>query len=385
MLAALLLVLAAPPQIPPEVVLWPDGAPGAVGTEEADTPAIFIYPAHEKEQTGAAVVLCPGGGYAVHAMDHEGHQVARWFQRNGVTCALLRYRLGERYRHPAPLHDVRRAIRHVRANAADLDVDPRRIGVMGFSAGGHLASTAATMFEAGDETSDDPVDRVSSRPDFAVLCYPVISMSESFRHAGSAHRLLGPDASDEQLAELSTDRRVTADTPPTFLFHTVEDTGVPVQNSLAFFSSLLAHGVPCELHAFETGPHGVGMAPGDPNLKVWPDLLLRWMERSGFLTGMDRVAVSGTVTVDGRQIVSGDIHFTGGGLTAYGRISRGRFSIGESRGVAPGINVIRITDLGGVKPGPTVEAAKSYFEKVDVIPEEPLDIELSDKAEVEFN
>ena len=363
LLAATLAPLA-PPDMPPPTYIWPDGAPGAVGTEEQDKPALFLYEPPKNKRLGTAVVLCPGGGYAVHAMDHEGHQVAKWFNERGVTVALLRYRLGERYRHPAPLQDVLQAIRLVRSKASDLKVSPERIGVMGFSAGGHLASSAATLYET-DELPDvvGPTDGVSPRPDFCVLCYPVISLTESYRHKGSGRRLLGPDASEEQLKQLSTNLQVTAKTPPTFLFHTAADPGVPVQNSIAFFSSLLEHDVPCELHAFETGPHGVGMAPGDPTLGVWPDLLWNWMRRGGFLSDAKRVAISGGIKVNNEPVMSGDIFFESnqpGGPTAYGRISRGKYSIPAGRGPAVGSNRVRVTDLGGVAPLPSVDASKQY-------------------------
>ena len=204
-------------------LLWPDGAPGAVGTEAVDKPKITVYRAPADRATGAAVVVCPGGGYHVVAADHEGKQIAEWLNSLGVSAFVLQYRLGERYRHPAPLQDAQRAIRTVRSRAREWGVDPKRIGILGFSAGGHLASTAATHFDDGRPDAADPVERESSRPDFAVLCYPVISLVDPMAHAGSRRYLLG-DPPDPALVELlSNERQVTARTPPTFLWHTADD------------------------------------------------------------------------------------------------------------------------------------------------------------------
>jgi acetyl esterase/lipase len=227
-------------------------------------------------------VVCPGGGYARLA-DHEGHNVAVWLNGIGVTAAVLKYRLGPRYGHPAPLQDVARAIRTVRARAKEWNVDPGRIGVIGFSAGGHLASTVATQFDAGNPAAADAVDRVSSRPDLAVLAYPVISMEEGIAHAGSRTNLLGPNPSADLVQALSSDRRVTARTPPTFLFHTADDAGVLVENSLRFATALRAAKVPYELHVFETGRHGVGLALDNPVLSAWPRLLENWLRARAFI------------------------------------------------------------------------------------------------------
>jgi len=201
-------------------LLWPNGAPGAVGSEDADKSSIAIYLPPEARVTGAAVVICPGGSYRALATDHEGQQVARWFNSYGVAAFVLKYRLGPRYRHPAPLQDVQRALRRVRSGAGEFRIAPDRIGVMGFSAGGHLASTAATHFDAGDPKAADPIDRASSRPDFAILGYPVITFTESFMHRGSRDSLLGQDPDPKLVELLSNEKQVTPQTPPTFLFHT---------------------------------------------------------------------------------------------------------------------------------------------------------------------
>ena len=264
-------------------LLWPSGAPGAVGAEPVDKPKITVYRADPAHATGAAVVVCPGGGYGVVAADHEGKQVAEWLNSLGVSAFVLQYRLGPRYHHPAPLQDAQRAIRIVRTRAADWGVDPARIGILGFSAGGHLASTAATHFDAGQADAADPVERASSRPDFAVLAYPVISLVDPVAHAGSRRNLLG-ETPDPKLVELlSNEKQVTAQTPPTFLFHTADDSGVPVENSLQFFAALKKAGVPAELHVFAHGRHGVGLAPDDPALSQWPKLCAIWMRGRGLL------------------------------------------------------------------------------------------------------
>lgn len=265
-------------------LLWPDGAPGAVGSEPADRPRITVYLAPADTATGAAVVVCPGGGYRVVAADHEGKQVAEWLNSLGVTAFVLQYRLGTRYRHPAPLDDAQRAIRMVRARGADWNVTPDRIGILGFSAGGHLASSAATHFDDGDPGAEDPIERASSRPDFAVLCYPVVSLTTVAVHSGSRRNLLGEEPDPALVWELSSELQVTPRTPPTFLFHTDDDPAVPVENALLFFQAMKRAGVPGEMHVFAHGRHGVGLAPEDPVLSEWPQLCARWMEGLGLLS-----------------------------------------------------------------------------------------------------
>lgn len=264
-------------------LLWPGGAPGAVGSEAADSPKITVYRAPSGIANGSAVVVCPGGGYRVVAADHEGKQVAEWLNSLGVSAFVLQYRLGPRYQHPAPLQDVQRALRMVRSRASEWSLAPSRIGVLGFSAGGHLASSAATHFVEGDPTSADPVERVSSRPDFAVLAYPVISLSTVATHRGSRRNLLGEDPDPALVWKMSTELQVTPLTPPTFLFHTDDDSAVPVMNSILFFAALKRAGVPAELHVFAHGRHGVGLAPEDPVLSQWPALCAQWLEGQGLL------------------------------------------------------------------------------------------------------
>ncbi|MGH9658911.1 MAG: alpha/beta hydrolase [Bryobacteraceae bacterium] len=257
--------------------LWPDGAPGALGGEDIDRPSLTAYlPA---QRNGQAVVVCPGGGYRALAMDHEGRQIALWLNSQGIAAFVLKYRLGPRYRHPAMIQDAQRAIRTVRAGATGLGLDPRRIGIWGFSAGGHLASTAATRFDAGTPASPDPIERVSSKPDFAILAYPVISFTTEWTHRGSLSNLLGPNPDPKLVEEMSSEKRVTAQTPPTFLFHTSEDKGVPPENSVLFYLALRKAGVPAEMHIYERGPHGVGLAPADLALSSWGARLADWLRR----------------------------------------------------------------------------------------------------------
>lgn len=268
---------------PKTIPLWEGKAPGAVGDEDRDKPTVTVYPPFARKGPTAAVIIAPGGGYGVLAMNHEGRQIANWFNAMGVTAFVLTYRLGPRYHHPVELGDAQRAIRMVRAKAKEFNVDPARIGMMGFSAGGHLTSTAGTHFDDGSANSADPIDQASSRPDFLILGYPVISADPSISHAGSFKNLLGDHPSKEQLDDVSNELHVTAKTPPTFLFHTSEDTGVPPMNSVVFYSALIKAGVPAEMHIFEKGPHGVGFALDNPALGAWPELLLRWMRGRGLL------------------------------------------------------------------------------------------------------
>ncbi|HWR51997.1 MAG TPA: alpha/beta hydrolase [Bryobacteraceae bacterium] len=261
--------------------LWPGAAPGAVGDEDLDKPTITIW-LPKQNATGSAVVVCPGGGYAQLAMDHEGKQIADWLNGRGVAAFVLKYRLGPRSHHPAPLTDVQRAIRTVRQGAAGFGVAPDRIGVWGFSAGGHLASTAATHFDSGAADAADAIDRVSSRPDFAILAYPVVTMT-AHTHKGSRRNLLGETPDPKLVDLLSNEKQVTAQTPPTFLFHTSDDPGVPVENSVHFYLALRKAGVPAEMHLYEHGRHGVGLAPADPVLSSWGERLTDWMRGRGLL------------------------------------------------------------------------------------------------------
>lgn len=266
------LALFAQPKFPDPIpeLLWPNGAPGAMGTEEVDKPALAAWlPRADQKPNGLAVVVCPGGGYGALAMDHEGKQIAQWLNSQGIAAFVLKYRLGPRYRHPAPLQDAHQAIRIVRKCAAEFKINPERVGIMGFSAGGHLAATAATHFNAP-----------GIRPDFAILGYPVITFTkEEFVHKGSRRNLLGDSPSSKLTEELSNELQVTRETPPIFLFHTNEDKGVPPENSVLFYMACRKAGVPVEMHIYETGPHGVGLAATDISLSSWPARLADWLRR----------------------------------------------------------------------------------------------------------
>ncbi len=286
LLAALFVVMAYsadPVKMPPGQTLWEHAAPGALGDAEADQPMLFPYLAQEARNTGTAVIVFPGGGYRNLAMDHEGDQVAKWLNSFGVTAFVLRYRLGPKYHHPIEMQDAQRAIRYVRSNAAKLHFAPERIGVWGFSAGGHLASTVSTHFDNGDPGASDPIDRVGCRPDFAILAYPVISFTTPYTHKGSLQNLLGESPDPKLVQNLSNELQVSAQTPPTFLFHTNGDTGVPAENSVLYYLALRKAGVPAEIHVYEKGPHGVGLGVLDLALSSWPRRLEEWMQGRGLL------------------------------------------------------------------------------------------------------
>jgi acetyl esterase/lipase len=264
------------------VLLWPNGAPQAQGTADEDKPSLTLFPAKGDNKISTAVVVCPGGGYAHLAWEKEGTAIAEWLNHLGINAFVLKYRLGPKYHHPVELGDAQRAIRYVRANATTWGVDPARIGIWGFSAGGHLAATTGTHFDAGDAAASDPIDRVASRPDFMILSYPVITLQEPFVHKGSLHNLLGdnPDPASVQL--LSNELQVSSKTPPTFLFHTTEDKTVPVENSVNFYLALRKAGVPAEMHIYLKGAHGAGLAVADPVLSSWTGHLADWLKVQGF-------------------------------------------------------------------------------------------------------
>ena len=257
--------------------LWPNGAPGAQGTDDKDIPTITVYLPRSTPQGMTAVIVAPGGGYVNLAMNHEGRQVASYMNSQGVIAFVLKYRLGPKYHHPIELGDAQRAIRTLRANATAWHINPDRIGMMGFSAGGHLAMSAATHFDSGKADAADPIDRVSSRPDFSILGYPVISLIAPWTHMGSKNALLGPNADPALATSLSGEESVTQDTPPTFIFQTNADTTVPAENATYYYLALRKNHIPAELHIFEKGPHGVGLAMDDPALSEWSKLLTNWM------------------------------------------------------------------------------------------------------------
>jgi acetyl esterase/lipase len=279
----LLAVMTCRAQDPQTIPLWQGSAPGALGQDDSDKPTITVYLPYKTATPGPAVVVCPGGGYGGLASNHEGRQIANFLNSNGIAAFVLKYRLGPRYHHPVELGDAQRAIRMVRAKAAEYKIDPERVGIMGFSAGGHLASTAGTHFDAGNPKAADPIDRMSSRPDFLVLGYPVVSFTTAYTHKGSLRNLLGENPDPKLVESLSNELQVTAQTPPTFLFHTNADTGVPPENSVLFYMALRKAGIPAEMHIFEKGPHGVGLGNTDPALSEWSILLAKWFRTRGIL------------------------------------------------------------------------------------------------------
>lgn len=268
---------------PTTIRLWEGDAPGALGKEDKDTPTAIVYlPSAARGPTGAIVIL-PGGGYGALAMDHEGHQIAEWANEMGMAGVIVSYRHRRRgYGHPSPMLDAQRALRLTRDRAQTWNIDPTKVGVLGFSAGGHLATTVLTHFDTGDANSSDPVERQSCRPDFGVVCYAVIAFDEEFTHRGSQQNLLGEQASPDLVRSLSNEKQVTGETPPCFVWHTAEDQAVPAENSLRFYSALVEFGVPSELHVFPHGRHGIGLGKSVPGANQWPQLCHRWLQLQEF-------------------------------------------------------------------------------------------------------
>jgi acetyl esterase/lipase len=291
------------------VVLWPGGVPGApesasdeevveTGKGFADRhvrnvhrPTLSVYLPDKETATGSGVIICPGGGYSILAIDKEGHDIARWLRSFGVAGFVLKYRLprprGHVYGHSAPLADAQRAIRLVRAKAADWGINPGRVGIMGFSAGGHLAATAATHFDRGRQDSNDAIERQHCRPDFLILVYPVVTLAENTGHVGSRKNLLGDNPSPQLIEYYSNDRHVTADSPPTFLVHT-DDDPVRAENSVLFYLALRQSKVPAELHIYAKGGHGYGIRKEwqgikNPSISSWPDRCQAWLSQIGML------------------------------------------------------------------------------------------------------
>jgi acetyl esterase/lipase len=286
---------APPPAADPAprvIELWPEGVPGLLSDappERIEDERVYnvsvatltVFPARTPDERRAAVIVCPGGAYVRLAVAKEGSDVTRFLNARGVSAFVLKYRVAP-YRYPAALRDVLRAVRFVRANAAELGIDPARIGVFGSSAGGHLAASAATLFDSPEGKTGAALDAVSARPDFVALLYPVVTMFDPHAHAGSRDALLGPKPSKDLVRKTSLELRVTKQTPPVFLVHTSEDRSVPVENSLAFYAALRGAGVPAELHVYEKGPHGFGLRPDLGTTSEWPLRFAEWLEAQGF-------------------------------------------------------------------------------------------------------
>lgn len=290
MMLAMLIVVASSTAVPAAepIRLWEGDVPAALGKADHDIPTLTPFLPAEDKVSGLAIVVCPGGGYGGLA-GHEGEGYAKWLASNGISAFVLKYRLGSKgYRHPVMLGDVSRAIRLVRSKASEWKIDPKRVGVMGSSAGGHLASTAVTHFDSGKPDSADVIEGQSSRPDFGVLCYAVISMQDGVTHAGSKRNLLGEAPSAELVEFLSNEKQVTKDTPPCFVWSTQEDKAVPVLNSLQFVMALEKAGVPYDFHVYQKGPHGIGLSEGRNGVPAndvhpWAKDLLFWLRQNGLL------------------------------------------------------------------------------------------------------
>ena len=276
------------------IPIWPEGVPGGISNggperildagriENIHNPTLTLYLAPENLRTGTAVIVCPGGGYIRLSFEHEGCAVAEWLNSIGVSAFILKYRLKE-YGHPAPIRDVLRSVRLLREGAAKWHIDPQRIGVIGFSAGGHLAATAGTLFDAPEGRTGAPLDRISARPDFIMAVYPVITFRPPYAHEGSKSSLLGPNPSVEMLDRLSAELQVSANSSPAFLVHGGEDKSVPPENSVLFFLALRKAGVPVEMHVYQSGGHGFGLAADQPLVSDWPRRAADWMAARGLL------------------------------------------------------------------------------------------------------
>ena len=268
---------AADPMV---IRLWEGDAPGAVGQSENDIPTATVYLPPATDKPTGAIVIYPGGGYGHLAIDHEGHQIARWANEMGLAGIIVSYRHRNRgYGHPAPMLDAQRAIRLTRAKASEWNIDPAKVGVLGFSAGGHLTTTVLTHHDAGQADAIDPIDRESCRPDFGVVCYAVIAMGEDITHKGSQKNLLGESPNEELVELLSNEKQVDSNTPPCFVWHTAEDQVVAAENSLQFYSALVKHRIPSELHVFPEGRHGIGLGANIPGAHQWPELCRQWLIR----------------------------------------------------------------------------------------------------------
>ncbi|MGB6742807.1 MAG: alpha/beta hydrolase [Terracidiphilus sp.] len=262
--------------------LWPNGAPGAVGTEEQDKPRLEIFSGFGPG-LHTAVIVCPGGGYLHLAYEKEGTRIAEWLNLRGITAFVLTYRLAPRYHYPAPILDGYRSVRWVRSQAQQYNIDPDRIGMWGFSAGGHLVGIVGTHFDDGNSQAADPIDRMSDRPDFVISSYGGLSLQEGIAKPHAMGALLGDNPSPELVEDMSPDKHVTARTPPYFLYATTTDQSVPVLSSVAFYTALVRAGVPAEMHIFQQGPHGTALGQAYPALSAWPELLENWLRLNGWI------------------------------------------------------------------------------------------------------
>jgi acetyl esterase/lipase len=276
--------------------VWPDGIPGSIKNdsyiekstvndsiasryEKVTDPTVTVFLPSAKNATGAAVLICPGGGYGVLAFDHEGYAIARWLNSNGIAGIILKYRLPSdlimKDKSIGPLQDAQEAIRIIRRNSIKWKIDPKKIGVIGFSAGGHLASTLSTHF---DDKVYEAKDTTSARPDFSLLIYPVITFDESFTHLGSRENLIGKNPSEADIRHFSNELCITGKTPPAFLVHSADDNAVPVKNSIVYFEGMVKNNIPVEMHIFQKGGHGYGLSVNKGTQSAWPELCIHWMK-----------------------------------------------------------------------------------------------------------
>ena len=368
---------------PPSLPLWPNGAPGAKGDTSKDQPFVDVWLAPQDKANGAAFVVAPGGGYGGLAVDHEGVQVAKFLNSLGVSAFVLHYRLGSAgYHYPIELMDVQRAIRFVRSKAGEYALDANRVGIIGFSAGGHLTSMAATLFdEKPAGMTNDTIDQLSARPDVACPTYPVISMVDDFGHKGSRKNLLGPNNDDPELTKkTSTHLQVTDKTPPIFIFQTDDDTVVPAENAVNFYLACRKHHVPAEMHIYKPGPHGVGLMQGDPVLGTWPGHLAAWLRNQGFFSTAKRVALSGKVTINGKPVSWGAIAFENNDTNAprpTARVMGGKFKLDTANGAVAGKHKLHVTYSAADVPGlDTPDGTANQTVEAEVVEGKELTLEL---------
>jgi acetyl esterase/lipase len=356
----------------PVARLWPQRAPQAAGDDLLDQPMISIH--IPESGNGCGIIVAPGGGYRTLASDHEGLQVAKWLNRLGIAAFVLRYRLGPTYHSSVSLLDAQRAIRYVRQRAAEFNLSAGRVGMLGFSAGGHLSCAAATAWDEGEPDHHDPVERQSCKPDFIAPIYAVTNGAKRGRKADEYHPV---------------DEAVTSTTPPAFIVTTHEDSIVPANQSTLYYDAMLAAGVAAELHIFNDGEHGLGLMPGDPDAGQWTGLLVRWLRRRGFLTAAPRVEVSGSLLIDGVPPGLAWVTFlpeTSDQPIARVRINRaggGRFEIPAETGPTTGWHEMQIHHVSDQYPHEgtgvfTMPDARIYRKRVHIDANQQLEVHLVD-------
>jgi acetyl esterase/lipase len=362
---------------PQTVLLWPDGAPEAKGTDDKDKPSLTLYPAPADNNTGASVIVAPGGGYYVLAIDHEGQQVARWFNRFGVSAYVLKYRLKPKYDPSIALLDGKRAVRWVRANADHLNIDPKRVGMLGFSAGAHLTACIAIQSDTGKADAADAVEKESCRPDYTFMIYGGATVVGDLKNSGP-NDPPGPS--------------FTKASPPAFLMSTNGDKLLP--RVLEAYKALQAAGVDSEFHVYGGwGPHGLGLGVGETAIGTWPDLAHTWMRRMGFLTALPRAAVTGTVTVDGKlanrawvTFIPTDSEAKPIAATHFGQNEKGVYKLAAQFGPSTGTHRVEIRLLANTfGDNPSIEDAV-LFTKATPDATEPLQAEIKPgENTIDFN